>query len=235
MALFKSQVVSNFLQSIHQKSELAERLTTYDPYRKLYVALDFNVNPMCAIAAQVKEWDFLHDLKQIRKPVIAQVDEWELWGATTDRMTDMILEDYGDHPSGLVVLGDATGGRADTRSPGKTDCTIIKQKVREAKIPHAQMIPGLVRKRKKKRQNRHDDLVTYLKSAGARHDQRPRGDDDRPGWRPWTRGAAGIEVSQRRPSRLDPGDAVGAGRQDRQGERQAARLAQRRTALALRR
>jgi hypothetical protein len=166
VALFKQKAIPNMRWSIHVQGlhesvegSLTERLCSYDPYRKLYLTIDFNVAPMCMSAWQIKEWDFARKGRGKNvKPVVVQVDEWEVWNATTADMMDAFLQDYESHTAGGEIVGDATGNRRDTRSPSETDWTIIKKKL--ATLPNFAVIPGLIRERKKKRK-RGEKLVSY--------------------------------------------------------------------------
>jgi len=157
VALFKQEVIPNMRWGMHvegrhesvdsRAATLTERLCTYDPYRKLLLGIDFNVAPMCMSAWQIKEWDFgQHTDDKRLKPVLCQVDEYELWNATTPTMMEDFLADYRDHPGGGMIVGDATGNRRDTRSPSETDWTIIKRKL--AALDSFGVVPGLVKKRK---------------------------------------------------------------------------------------
>jgi len=172
VALFKQQVIPNMRWGMHVEgrhesvdasaASLTERLCTYDPYRRLILGIDFNVAPMCMSAWQVKEWDFgQHTAERRMKPVLCQVDEYEIWNATTQDMMIDFLTDYKDHPGGGVVVGDATGNRRDTRSPSETDWTIIRKHLSD--LDHFGVIPGLVKKRKSVtgRTRRGEGHITY--------------------------------------------------------------------------
>jgi len=158
VALFKQEVVPDMRWGMHvegrhesvnaRAATLTERLCTYDPYRKFILGIDFNVAPMCMSVWQIKEWDFAQHTAEDRrvKPVLCQVDEYELWNATTKIMMEDFLNDYEDHPGGGMIVGDATGNRRDTRSPSETDWTIIKKAL--APLYSFGVVPGLVKKRK---------------------------------------------------------------------------------------
>ena len=158
VALFKQSVIPDMRWGMHVEGHhesvnaragtLTERLCTYDPYRKIILGIDFNVSPMCMGAWQIKEWDFAQHTAEDRrvKRVLCQIDEFEVWNATTPDMMDEFLLDYDEHPGGGVIVGDATGNRRDTRSPSETDWTIIKKKL--SVIDRFAVIPGLVKKRK---------------------------------------------------------------------------------------
>lgn len=106
------------------------KLSTYDPRRPLFVTFDFNVAPLCVSVWQEKPWTFDSGSERERtKMVLAQVGEYELWGGTTGEACAAILADYGQHRAGGLVIGDSTGSRRDTRSPGKSDWTIIRQRL----------------------------------------------------------------------------------------------------------
>lgn len=164
VALFRQKVFPVMRWSIHVESELSERLCVYDPYRELYISFDFNVAPMCVLLMQIKEWDFEHRGRLLTKSLLCQVDEYELWNATTGAMMELVLADYSGHAVGGEVVGDATGNRRDTRSPGLNDWIIIKRAIQP--MPNMVAVPGLVRTRKKKAQ-RGEPRIAY-KNPGER-------------------------------------------------------------------
>ena len=90
-------------------------------------ALDFNVDPMCSVIAQVH--------KDGRVMVL---DEIVLSRASTYDACSEFLERFESHAGGLVVYADATGARMQTT--GKTDLLILKESLKnygevEFKIP----------------------------------------------------------------------------------------------------
>jgi len=171
VALFKQEVIPDMNWSVHvdgrhssvahDGATLTEKLCSYDPYRKLILGIDFNVAPMCMSAWQVKEWDFANHVSHVQrmKPVICQVDEWELWNATTQGMMNAFLEDYQDHPGGGLIVGDATGNKRDTRSPSETDWTIIKKAL--SSVSSFGVLQGLVKQRSKRKKGRGESTITY--------------------------------------------------------------------------
>lgn len=75
------------------------------------------------------------------REVAVQVDEFEIWRGSTKGMMEAFLERYGTHNGQIVILGDATGNRDDTRSQ-TTDWEIIIRAVEH--LPNAMVIQGLV-------------------------------------------------------------------------------------------
>jgi hypothetical protein len=102
------------------KAEVDERL-------RLLWALDFNVDPMCSVIAQVYP-----------DGRVVVLDEIVLSRATTYDACAEFVARFGSHGGGLVVYADATGARMQTT--GKSDLTILKEELRnyrgvEFKIP----------------------------------------------------------------------------------------------------
>jgi hypothetical protein len=92
------------------KAEVEERLP-------LLWALDFNVDPMCSVVAQV-----------YGDGRVAVLDEIVLSRATTYDACDEFCRRFGSHLGGLVVYADATGARLQTT--GKSDLVILKEALR---------------------------------------------------------------------------------------------------------
>ena len=81
---------------------------------ELLWALDFNIEPMCSVVAQI--WgDELHVIDEIR-----------LQRASTEDACMEFISRYGNREFGVVVYGDAAGNTMQTTS-GTTDYTIVKQ------------------------------------------------------------------------------------------------------------
>lgn len=77
-------------------------------------ALDFNVDPMCSVIAQV-----------YRDGRVAVLDEIVLSRASTYDACSEFLERFESHAGGLVVYADATGARMQTT--GKSDLVILRE------------------------------------------------------------------------------------------------------------
>lgn len=76
-------------------------------------ALDFNVNPMCSIVAQIEG------------ETVRVVDEIVMGHASTEQACEEFVARFPGHTAGLSVYGDATGNRMQTA--GTTDYRIIRQ------------------------------------------------------------------------------------------------------------
>jgi hypothetical protein len=92
-------------------------------------ALDFNVDPMCSVVAQVR-----------RDGVVVVLDEIVLSRASTYDACDEFATRFPAHFGGLIVYADATGARMQTS--GKTDLLILKEGLRnygnvEFRIPRS--------------------------------------------------------------------------------------------------
>jgi hypothetical protein len=81
-------------------------------------ALDFNVDPMCSVIAQVR-----------RDGVVVVVDEIVLSRASTYDACAEFAARFPSHDGGLVVYADATGARMQTT--GRTDLVILKEALRD--------------------------------------------------------------------------------------------------------
>jgi hypothetical protein len=81
-------------------------------------ALDFNVDPMCSVIAQVH-----------RDGVVVVLDEIVLSRATTYDACAEFTSRFESHAGGLIVYADATGARMQTT--GKTDLSILREALRD--------------------------------------------------------------------------------------------------------
>ena len=86
---------------------------TIDPGLPLRWSLDFNVDPMCSVVAQ------------IQKGVVHVVDELVLGRSSTPEVCEEFLKRHGRHPAGVVIYGDASGSRR--QSTGWSDYAMIRQ------------------------------------------------------------------------------------------------------------
>jgi hypothetical protein len=89
------------------------RETKVDPAIPLLWALDFNVDPMCSVVAQVKG-------KQV-----TVLDEIVISRATTLQACEEFQARFPQHPAGIYIYGDATGNRMQTT--GSTDYQIVRE------------------------------------------------------------------------------------------------------------
>jgi hypothetical protein len=87
-----------------------------NPGRPLLWALDFNVDPMCSVVAQIEGNG------------VTVLDEIVLSRASTYDACEEFRGRFGSHPSGLVVYADATGARMQTS--GTTDVAILQDCLR---------------------------------------------------------------------------------------------------------
>ena len=84
-----------------------------DEHLPLFWALDFNVDPMSSVIAQ------------IHKGQIRVLDEIVLRHGTTFKACEEFLKRYGKHSAGVVVFGDASGHAQQTT--GASDYEIIRE------------------------------------------------------------------------------------------------------------
>ncbi len=101
-----------------------------DPNVRLLWALDFNVDPMSSVVAQ------------IRRGKVCALGEIVLRHATTEEACSAFHEKFGRHEAGLSVYGDASGNSSQTT--GNSDYQIIRQFLRtnsntpvEFRVPRA--------------------------------------------------------------------------------------------------
>ncbi len=83
-----------------------------DPALPLFWALDFNVDPMSSIIAQIS------------KGAVKVLDEIVIRHATTQQACAKFLERYPNHDAGVVVYGDASGNHEQTT--GASDYTMVR-------------------------------------------------------------------------------------------------------------
>jgi hypothetical protein len=88
------------------------------PELPLKWALDFNVNPMCSVVAQVEG------------ETVWVLDEIVIPHASTAQACEEFLARYPGHGTGLAIYGDASGNRMQTA--GTTDYRIIQQIFQQA-------------------------------------------------------------------------------------------------------
>jgi hypothetical protein len=83
------------------------------PWAQLFWALDFNVDPMSSMVAQIVA-------REVRV-----LDEIVLRRATTQEACEKFLERYPRHDAGIVVCGDASGNHQQTT--GAADYEVVKK------------------------------------------------------------------------------------------------------------
>ncbi len=86
---------------------------TVDPNVTLEWALDFNVDPMCSVVAQ------------IRGDVVTVVDEIVLNRATTLQACQEFARRFPRHPGGIAIYADASGQNMQTT--GESDVRMLKE------------------------------------------------------------------------------------------------------------
>lgn len=111
--------------------DLAFELARYDPDKPLLLCCDFNVDPMCWVIAQFGMND-----KGLRE--VYFIDEICLPNSNTPECCEEFKRRYPNHAAGVVLYGDATGTRRDTRS-NTSDWAIIRDMLRlygvEKRVP----------------------------------------------------------------------------------------------------
>ncbi|MGE5569013.1 MAG: terminase large subunit domain-containing protein [Rhodospirillales bacterium] len=89
-----------------------------DPRLPLLWALDFNVDPMSSVVAQISDG------------VVKVVDEIVISRATTEEACEEFQARFPRHAAGICIYGDASGSRMQTT--GTTDYTMIREFFRRA-------------------------------------------------------------------------------------------------------
>jgi len=100
------------------------RRVDLDPHSPIYWAVDFNVDPMCSVVAQVRGGEF------------SVLDEIVLRRASTEQACEEFRKRFGLPAAGLVVYGDASG--AAMKTSGSSDYGIIREyfRARAAKVSY---------------------------------------------------------------------------------------------------
>ncbi len=84
-----------------------------DPLQPLLWALDFNVNPMCSVVAQISG------------ETVRVLDEIVISHASTHEACEEFQSRFADHGAGVCIYGDASGNQRQTT--GMTDYQVIKE------------------------------------------------------------------------------------------------------------
>jgi hypothetical protein len=112
LALHAGKVYTSF----DRMESIAE--TQADLSLPLLWALDFNVDPMCSVIAQVR-----------RDGMVTVLDEIVLSRASTYDACGEFLARFPSHSGGLIVYADATGARMQTT--GKSDLVILRDELKD--------------------------------------------------------------------------------------------------------
>jgi hypothetical protein len=116
---FQQEVMGEYLNASEgrvyhcfSRSEQVQELKV-DPGLPLLWALDFNVNPMCSVVAQIDG------------EAVKVVEEIVINRASTEEACREFHRRFSQHPQPVVVYGDASGNRRQTA--GTTDYQIIRE------------------------------------------------------------------------------------------------------------
>jgi len=116
-AFYKQEVLGEYLntrsQRVYSAFDYAEHVKPLTPDKRLPIcwALDFNVDPLCSVIAQIDG------------DRVSVLDEIVLSRAMTQEACDEFSKRYGGHAAGYEIFGDASGQARSTR--GNTDYEII--------------------------------------------------------------------------------------------------------------
>ncbi len=133
---FRQEVLGEYVNSgggrVYDQFDRKAHVTdvTVDGAAPLLWALDFNVDPMCSVVAQVSGEN------------VRVLDEIVLSRATTRQACEEFHTRYPSHAAGVVVYGDASGARMQTT--GSSDYQVVQSFFRQAgyerctyKVPNA--------------------------------------------------------------------------------------------------
>ena len=118
---FRQEVLGEYVnmagRRVYSSFSREHHVTTLQltPGQHLFWALDFNVDPMSSLVAQIVA-------KKVRV-----LDEIVLRRATTQEACARFLERYGKHNAGIVVCGDASGQHQQTT--GSSDYDVVKEQL----------------------------------------------------------------------------------------------------------
>ncbi|MBK9170633.1 MAG: hypothetical protein IPM24_24660 [Bryobacterales bacterium] len=121
LSLSGNRVYEGFERTVHMKN--LER----NPTATLLWALDFNVDPMCSVVAQME------------RGTVLVLDEIVLRRATTREACEEFVRRFGKHAGGLRVYGDASGNNQQTT--GSSDFEIVRDFFRGRGIAVEYRIP----------------------------------------------------------------------------------------------
>ncbi|MFN0167690.1 MAG: hypothetical protein ACKV22_14785 [Bryobacteraceae bacterium] len=116
---YRQEVLGEYLNVtgglVYHAFERQKHLTelNVDPALPMLWALDFNVDPMSSVVAQI-------DTERIRV-----IDEIVLRRSSTADACRCFLDRYGRHPAGIIVYGDASGRNQQTT--GNSDYEVISE------------------------------------------------------------------------------------------------------------
>jgi len=116
---FEQEVLGEYLNSnsglVYHAFKRREHLCELEVDRRLPLlwALDFNVDPMSSVVAQVEG------------EVVRVVDEIVMSRASTEQACQEFWNRYAEHPAGVTIYGDASGNSMQTT--GTTDYQIIRR------------------------------------------------------------------------------------------------------------
>jgi Terminase RNaseH-like domain/Terminase large subunit, T4likevirus-type, N-terminal len=129
---FQQEVLGEYLSlnagRVYHAFDRRENVAEAEVDRRLPLlwALDFNVDPMSSVVAQVVPFRMPDGSTERRVTVL---DEIVLSRASTYQACEEFAQRFRSHPAGLLVHADATGARLQTT--GTTDIAILKQFFRD--------------------------------------------------------------------------------------------------------
>ncbi len=116
---FEQEVLGRYLnvseRQVYHAFDRQRNIASFpiEPALPLRWALDFNVDPMCSVVAQIKDG------------VVLVMDELMVERASTPEVCREFLERYPAHPAGVIIYGDASGSRRQTT--GSSDYAMVRE------------------------------------------------------------------------------------------------------------
>lgn len=107
------------------------RKVSYDPSRPIFVASDFNVDPMA--------WGLSHVTKD--GAALETFDELWLQNTNTQRTLDVLYNKYGTHPTGFFFYGDAASKQRHTSASSSDYAQILNDKRFNARVSYPDANP----------------------------------------------------------------------------------------------
>lgn len=127
----RGRVYSNYDSAVHEQLfnpfSHGERWT---PHLPIIVAMDFNISPMCWALGQNKIQDWWWG------------DEIYLENSHTQEASKVLVEKVRHHPSGVILLGDASGKARQRAAAGQSDYDIVTKALDDAHVRWTNRTPA---------------------------------------------------------------------------------------------
>jgi hypothetical protein len=122
--------------NISNQNPFAETGMPYSPHLPILVGMDFNLSPMCWILGQYRGRDFYW------QDEICQTRPDAGMGPTQSAAEELVRR-VAKHPSGIIIIGDASGKAGQRSAPGgQSDYDTIKNILRARGISYQDKTPN---------------------------------------------------------------------------------------------